>query len=156
MPGYLLDTNIPVYLQTPDSPFHNPVKESFYKLQDDDQLFISVLSLFELYYGAALKKKEAEELAAQAILAIEEIKKRFTLLPLNGKEAPIFGEIKASYKTKFKEEREKKGTIKKHDVDFILAGTAIEYGLVIVSNDNIFPRIKELFPDLEIENWAKV
>ena len=114
MPGYLLDTNIPVYLQTPDSPFHNPVKESFYKLQDDDQLFVSVLSLFELYYGAALKKKEAEEqVATQAILAIEEIKQRFTLLPLNVKEAPIFGEIKASYKTKFKEKEEKKGYDKK-------------------------------------------
>jgi predicted nucleic acid-binding protein len=156
MAKYLLDTNIPVYLEIPDSPFHNPVKESFYQLQDEDQLFVSVLSLYELYYGVALNKKEGDDQsAAQLTMVIEEIKKRFTILPLSGKEASIFGEIKARYKERSKEKEEKKETIKKHDVDFILAGLAIEYDLIVVSNDNIFQKIKELFPNLKIENWTK-
>lgn len=152
---YLLDTNIPVYLEDPDSPFHHSVKEHFQQLQDEDELFISVLSLYELYYAVALRKRGGrEQLAAQTRLVIKEIRKRFTLLPLTGKEASVFGEIKAQYKERSKEKEEKQETIKKNDIDFILASTAIEYGLIIVSNDSIFQKIKELFPKLRVENWA--
>ena len=157
MTKYLLDTNIPLYLEDPGSPFHNCVKKSFQKLQDEDQLFVSVLSLYELHYGVALKKKEAgEQLAAQTLLVIEEIKKQFEILPLSGKEASTFGEIKALYKVRAKKKDKNQVTIKKHDVDFILAAAAIEYGLVIISNDGIFSKIKESFPKLKVENWAKV
>jgi predicted nucleic acid-binding protein len=52
MTKYLLDTNIPVYLEDPDSPFHHPVKERCQQLQDEDQVYVSVLSLYELYYEA--------------------------------------------------------------------------------------------------------
>jgi len=156
MTKYLLDTNIPVYLETPDSPFHHPVKESFKLLQDEDQLFVSVLTLYELYYGMTLRKKGGrEQFAAQTLLTIEEIEKRFTLLPLTGTGAPIFGEIKARYKERSREQEEEQETIKKHDVDLILASTAIEYDLIVVSNDNIFQKIKEMFPNLQVENWAK-
>ncbi len=157
MTKYLLDTNIPLYLEDPDSPFHNSVKECFQKLQDEDQLFVSVLSLYELYYGAALKKKEGgEQFAAQTLLVIEEIKKQFEILPLGGKEASTFGEIKALYRERSKKKGKNQETIKKHDVDFILAAAAIEYGLVVISNDNIFLKIKESFPKLQVENWAKI
>ena len=118
---------------------------------------MSVLSLYELHYGVALKKKEAgEQLAAQTLLVIEEIKKQFEILPLSGKEASTFGEIKALYKVRAKKKDKNQVTIKKHDVDFILAAAAIEYGLVIISNDGIFSKIKESFPKLKVENWAKV
>jgi predicted nucleic acid-binding protein len=131
------------------------VKEHFQQLQDEDELFISVLSLYELYYAVALRKRGGrEQLAAQTRLVIKEIRKRFTLLPLTGKEASVFGEIKAQYKERSKEKEEKQETIKKNDIDFILASTAIEYGLIIVSNDSIFQKIKELFPKLRVENWA--
>jgi predicted nucleic acid-binding protein len=155
MTGYLLDTNIPLYLEDPTSPFNHAVIRSFQRLQDDDRLFISVLSLYELYYGMALRKRDnREQFATQTLLVIEEIKKRFSILPLTGKEAPVFGEIKAHYKERPKRKEDISETIKKHDFDFILASTAIEYDLTIVSNDSIFYSIKELFPNLRIENWA--
>jgi predicted nucleic acid-binding protein len=157
MNKYLLDTNIPLYLEDPESPFHHSVKGSFQKLQDEDQLFISVLSLFELYYGVELKKKEGkEQLAAQTLRVIEEIKKKFTLLPLNGKEASVFGKIKTRYKVRSRKKDEKKETIKKHDIDFILASTAIKDHLIIVSNDSLFRNIKELYPTLQVENWTRI
>ena len=156
MTKYLLDTNMPVYLQDPKSPFHHPVKQGFLQLQDEDQVYVSVLSLYELYYAVALRKKEGrEQFANHTRLVIDEIKKHFKILPLSGKEASIFGEIKALYKVRSREKEEKQ-TIKKHDVDFILASTAIEDGLTIVSNDDIFQKIKELFPELRVENWAKI
>lgn len=155
MAKYLLDTNIPIYLGIVESPFHNHVKKNFQRLHDDDQLFVSVLSLYELHYGLSLRKKEEQnQSAARTHMIIEEIKTQFTILPLREREAPIFGEIKAAYKSKYNKEDGKKESVKKHDVDFIFAGTAIEYGFIVVSNDGIFQRIKELFPNLRVENWA--
>ncbi len=152
---YLLDTNIPIYLEDPGSPFHQPVKDRFQNLQDEDQIFISVLSLYELYYGFALRKIEGkEQLAMQIHKVIEEIKKHFTLIMLTGKEASIFGTMKAQYKNIIKKKDSKKETTKKYDVDFIIASTAIEYGLTVISNDSIFQRIKKLFPKLKFENWT--
>lgn len=155
MMKYLLDTNIPLYLEDTDSPFNQPVQKRFQQLQDEDQVFMSVLSIYELYYGVALRKKGGEEhLAAHSFRVIESIKKRFTLLPLTGKEASTFGEMKSLYKDRSKRKENKQETIKKHDIDFIIASTAIEFDLVVVSNDTIFQHIKELYPDLRFENWV--
>ena len=155
MTQYLLDTNIPLYLGDPDSPFHNFVRENFQKLQDEDRLFISMLSLYELYYGAALKRNETRNVFAdQTLMIIEEIQNQFELLPLSGDEAIKFGEIKAHYRARSRKGEKNRETIKKHDVDFILAAAAIEHDLVLVSNDKIFSKIKESFPELQVENWA--
>jgi predicted nucleic acid-binding protein len=157
MTRYLIDTNILVYLETPSSPFHNSVKERFQQLYDEDQLYVSVLSLYELNYGAALKRKKGEEgFADLMLLTIEEIKKRFDLLPLNGVEARTFGEIKAHYKEQYLKKEEKQISIKKNDIDFLIASIAIEYDLVLASNDRIFEKIKELFTDLHVDNWAEI
>ncbi len=156
MTRYLLDTNIPLYLEDPTSLFFDSVKRSFQKLQDEDQLFVSVLSLYELHYGVALRKiNGSEQFAAHTLLVIEEIKKRFTIIPLSGKEAAVFGNLKAHYKAHPKRTDDKQETIKKHDFDLILAAIAIEYDLIMVSNDTIFQRLSELFPKLRVENWAR-
>lgn len=42
------------------------------------------------------------------------------------------------------------------DVDFILAAAAIEYSLILISNDNIFLKIQETFPELQVGNWARI
>jgi predicted nucleic acid-binding protein len=60
MTKYLLDTNIPVYLEDPDSPFHRPVKERCQQLIDEDQVYVSVLRLYELY-NEAIKCRITEQ-----------------------------------------------------------------------------------------------
>jgi predicted nucleic acid-binding protein len=44
--------------------------------------------------------------------------------------------------------------MRRHNVDFILASTAIEQHAVIVSKDNIFFKIKEFEQGLQVENRA--
>ena len=103
----------------------------------------------------ALKRNETRDsFADQTLMIIEEIQNQFELLPLSGDEAIKFGEIKAHYRARSRKGEKNRETIKKHDVDFILAAAAIEHDLVLVSNDKIFSKIKESFPELQVENWA--
>lgn len=55
---YLLDTNIVSYFSDPASPFHTSVKHRFSQLQEKDDIFISVLTLFEIEYGIVYAPQE--------------------------------------------------------------------------------------------------
>jgi predicted nucleic acid-binding protein len=44
--------------------------------------------------------------------------------------------------------------MRRHNVDFILASTAMEQEAVIVSKDSIFSKIQKFEPGLQVENWA--
>jgi len=151
MKKYLLDSDIITYLEEKESMFHASVKSNLSRLSDDEEVYISVLTLYEMHYGMSFVKGDPGKY--RKLLAVQKsIKSRFPILPLSERGAQIYGEIKSLYR---KNTGIKKKPIKQHDVDFILTSTAIEYGLVIVSNDNIFQKLRELFPDLQVENWAK-
>ena len=151
MKKYLLDSDTITYLEEKNSTFHAPVVSRLSGLSDADEVYISVLTLYEMQYGIACVKDEPEKY--KKFLAVQDsIKRRFPILPLSEKGAEIYGEIKTIYR---KETGIKKKPIKKHDVDFILSSTAVEYGLIIVSNDSIFQKIKEIFHDLQVENWTR-
>jgi len=152
MKKYLLDSDIITYLEEKDSIFHASVKSNLSRLADDDEVYISVLTLYEMHYGIAFVKEDLEKY--KKFLAVQKsVQRRFPILPLSEKGAQIYGEIKSAYR---KNTGIKKKPIKQHDVDFILTSTAIEYGLVIVSNDSIFQKLKKLFPTLQVENWTKI
>jgi predicted nucleic acid-binding protein len=151
MKKYLLDSDIITYLEEKNSEFHAPVKRHLTRLSNDDEVYISVLTLYEMQYGIACVKEEPEKY--EKFLAVQNsIKHRFPILPLSEKGAEIYGEIKAMYR---KDTGIQKKPLKKHDVDFILSSTAVEYDLILVSNDSIFQKIQEIFDNLSVENWTR-
>jgi predicted nucleic acid-binding protein len=151
MKKYLLDSDIITYLEEKNSAFHAPVVSQLSRLSNDDEVYISVLTLYEMQYGIACVKEEPEKY--KKFLAVQNsIKRRFPILPLSEKGAEIYGDIKAMYR---KDTGIQKKPLKKHDVDFILSSTAVEYDLIIVSNDTIFRKIQEIFNNLQVENWTK-
>ena len=102
--------------------------------------FISILTLYELQYGIACVKDEPVKY--KRFLAVQNsVRRRFPTLPLSGKGAEIYGEIKALYR---KDTGIKNKPMKQHNVDFILACTAVDHDLILVSNDNIFQKIKDV------------
>ncbi len=150
MKKYLLDSDIITYLEEKSSSFHSAVVSHLSSLSDDDEVYISILTLYEMQYGIACVKEEPGK--HKKFLAVQEsIKRRFTILSLSEKGAEIYGDIKALYR---KKTGIKSKPIKKHDVDFILASTAVEYGLILVSNDSIFQQIKNISNNLQVENWT--
>lgn len=151
MKKYLLDSDIITYLEEKNSPLHAPVISRLARLSDDDEVYISVLTIYEMQYGIAFVKEEPGK--HKKFLAVQDsIKRRFPILPLSEKGAEIYGEIKAMYR---KDTGIQKNPLKKHDVDFILSSTAVEYDLILVSNDSIFQKIQEIFDNLQVENWTR-
>ena len=61
MKKYLLDSDIITYLEEKDSMFHASVKSNLSRLSDDDEVYISVLALYEMHYGIAFVKEDLEK-----------------------------------------------------------------------------------------------
>lgn len=145
---YLLDTNIVSYSINRQSPFHKSVIERLSKIDQADEVCISVLTLYEAEYGVLRAKSDLRE---RVIEARDLMKRLFSILPVNEQGAGIFGRLKH-------EHRERTGMNQKasgqHNIDFILAATALADNATIVSNDGIFLALQETEPKLKVENWT--
>jgi predicted nucleic acid-binding protein len=152
---YLLDTNIISYLTDSKSPYRNAVKEKLFSLSEDDRVAVSIVTLYELAYGLATfeKSKKDKNNRDEKLFesGIEFIKEYLEIFPLSVEEIDIFGKIKAKYK-------EQTGintkALKKNDLDFLIASTAISQGAILVSNDGIFEDIVEYGFGLKFEEWV--
>ena len=148
MTKYLLDTNIVSYLEDETSPFHQSVRKRLSQLSNVSKVYVSLLTLFEIHYGIAyLGKDKANNLLSMK----NSIKDNFVILYLTDKNAEIFGTLKSLYR---KKTGIGKKEIEQHNIDFMIASTAISENAVLVSNDSIFTHIKNLQNDLQLENWA--
>jgi len=54
---YLLDTNIISYLTDSKSPYRKSVKEKLFSLSEEDNVSVSIITLYELAYGLATFEK---------------------------------------------------------------------------------------------------
>ena len=145
MRTYLLDTNIVSYLADPSSPFHERVAQAIRSLPDESQLAVSLLTLYELAYGYARDPGHSRLLAILREAGVG-------VLAPSEPGAAIFAQLKNAYRLRFgARERE----LVRHNVDLILASTAISEGAVLVSNDAIFNTLAEIDPRLVVENWAE-
>ena len=73
------------------------------------------------------------------------------IFPLRVEEIDILGKIKAKYK---QETGINTKALKKNDLDFLIASTAISQGAIWVSNDAIFGDILDYEFGLEFEKWV--
>jgi predicted nucleic acid-binding protein len=128
---YLLDTNIISYLTDSKSPYRERVKERLFSLSEEDSVSVSIVTLYELAYGLATfeKSKEDDDDNRDEELfesGIEFIKEYLDIFPLSVEEIGIFGKIKAKYK---QETGINTKALKKNDLDFLIASTAISQRL---------------------------
>jgi predicted nucleic acid-binding protein len=145
---YLLDTNIISYLTDPNSPHRETIKNKLFSLYESDNVAVSIITLYELSYGlATFTNKQDRKLFENGIKFIKEY---LNIFPLSVEEIDIFGEIKAKYKQKTGINTK---ALKKNDLDFLIASTAISQGVILVSNDGIFQNIVELGFQLYYEKW---
>lgn len=129
--SYLLDTNIVIAFMKGDA---NVVKAL--KFQRFNDVYLSSVTLFELYYGAYKSQHTRQSLQNIADL-------RFQMLDFDHDDSQQAGRIRA--------ELEAKGKPIGH-YDLLLAGQAVNRDLVLVT-DNVseFSRIAEL----QLENWLR-
>ncbi len=150
MSAYLLDTNIIAYLADVESPHHAPVWQRFQTLAEEDEVSLSILTIYELHYSLA--KGNARTTDASILRMKEKLCATLPIIPLSPAGAMLFGELKFRYEQVY---HFKKPALARDTVDLIIASTALEKGAILVSNDTtIFPRIQAVESRLQLENWA--
>ena len=148
---FLLDTNTLSSLVQKYANYHTIISSKAASLNDNDEIYVSIVSLYEMEYGA--KHAKDIKMANEMRTAIESVKKNFNILGLTENGARIFAEIKERYK---QEAHLGKKAIVKHNIDFMIASTAIEIGAIVVSNDHkVFALIQKIRTDFQWEDWTQ-
>ncbi|MCP3958287.1 MAG: type II toxin-antitoxin system VapC family toxin [bacterium] len=150
---YLLDTCILSYLEDPESEFNSATLAALEALTDDDDVCLSILSVYELEYGLEKATGLASEIEAAKRQALES----YRLLPLSRRGARIFAELKSRYRRSQERRMAAKELTKhlsRHSVDLIIASSALEYDATVVSNDRIFSRLRDAWSELSVADWT--
>jgi predicted nucleic acid-binding protein len=144
---YLLDSDALSDLYDPEAPGHEAVTWHLSSLKGSDQVFISVLSLYEHEYGFANAPEEKKAVIRKRISAFQG---EFPILPLTAEAASVFGSVKASLRQV--RQLSDKG-VKGHNVDIMIAASAISEECVLVSLDSLYRDIQEIHPGLKLQSW---
>jgi len=127
---------------------HESLHRKMAQLGEEDSVLISVLVLYELEYSffnaPADKKEPIRNTICSALNDFDAV------LPLEADTAPIFGEIKASLKRMKGLSRKE---MRKHNIDIMLAGTAVCTSSVLIGSDSIYADIAECYPIFRFESW---
>ncbi len=147
--NFLLDTDTISHVLDKKSPYHTRVTSKLSEISDKDNIFISVLSIYETEYGIAVLKNDVnKEKYEQARILMSEV---FKVLPVTEKAAKSFGNIKARYQDHTGIHSR---ALARHNVDLIIAATAIEQEAVLVASDKIYSKLIEAGVNINFENWA--
>ncbi|PID48104.1 MAG: hypothetical protein CR967_01485 [Proteobacteria bacterium] len=144
---YIFDTNVISTLILEEE--NGLISSKLRQLSQYDEVCISVLTLYEETYGLENANDEARENRFQN--NINFIKKYFTIIPLDLKEAEIYAQLKVAYKNYT---GINKKSMKKNDMDILIASTAIAHNAILISSDRIFELISRLDSRLWWEDWT--
>jgi tRNA(fMet)-specific endonuclease VapC len=131
---YLLDTNMVSYIARGRSVL---ARIRLNELKDNEIACISAITEAEIRYGLA-KRPEATALKT----VMEVFLARLRVLPWSRDEAQSYGELRARL--------EISGTTLGH-MDMLIAAHAVSIGAVLVTNDNAFAQVDQLYATI---NWA--
>ena len=129
---YLLDTDTIIY----SLKGHQAVQKNLATFINEP-MFLSVISLMELYYGAYKSQKKASNLSKIKIL-----EKSFEIIPSGSESAEIFGMLKSDLEISGNP---------LDDFDLIIAACAMTHNLTLVTNNY---RHFERIDGLKLANWS--
>lgn len=145
--SYLLDTNTVSDFYETGSSGHLEIARKLKELPGSVPVFVSVLSLYELEYGHANAPADLKPTIRQRI---EDVQTDFTILDLSPRAARAFGILKK----KLREARKltAKGS-RYHNIDLMIAATAVIESCTLVSSDSIYRDLQPLEPAFRHEAW---
>ena len=144
---YLIDSDILSDLYEITSPDHQQVSHRIAALGEADTLAVSALAFYELEYGYA---NSSEEKKPSLRRRIENVRGRFTVHGLSEPAAGVFGRLKKALV-------DSRGLSKKasqsHNIDLMIAATAVTESCVLVGADSLFRDLQRFEPGLILQNW---
>ena len=146
---YLLDSDaVTVFYDDQREPYHGILHQRVAALDDDDALQSSALVLCELeysYFNAPSDKREPIR------RTIDSIKQDFAaILPIGWEIASIYGELKARLG---RERSLGRKDMRKHNIDLLLASSAITTGSVLIGMDQMYVEIARFHDGFRHANW---
>jgi len=163
--GYLLDTNIVSYWFDEQSAPNRSIVERIQRLPEGAPLRISAITLGEIEFGLRVRREEMPEFERDLRLFVQE--KLPTVLDVTSTTRTYYGSIRASLFERYglHVKRNKKLRLGQltdpaseaelgiQENDVWIAAQAVEYNLVLVSNDKL-TKIREAADGLLFENWV--
>lgn len=146
---YLFDSDTLSDFYEPTSPRHGEVIRRVASLEDSDAVLVSILVLYELEYACANAPRDKKEIYRQRI---EKATTRFSLVPLSPEAAQVFGRLKKGLVDVRK--LSKRGS-KYHNIDVMIAATAISESYTLVSADSLYGDLQKLDSGLLLESWQQ-
>lgn len=128
MSGKLLDTNAVIALQNGDTAFLKLI-------EDNPEILLPAPVVAELYYGAYNSSKVDEN-----IKVIERLVSENTILNCDADTGKLWGQIRRQLKVKGRPIPEN---------DIWIAAIALQYNLILITNDEHFSEVK----NLKTETW---
>ena len=125
---YLLDTNIIIALFDEDEKVISQVNQA-------QEVYLPVIVIGELYYGAYYSKREEEN-----VRKIDNLRTEVSILDCDDSTAKIYGQVKTQLRRRGRPIPEN---------DLWIAATALQYDLTLAARDSHFENID----GLELENW---
>ena len=148
MSRYLLDSDTLSALFDTASPSHNLAVAHLAKLNNTDAVGLSIITLCELEYSQWGFNDLADQVRVQQF--IERCKAEFAIVNINLQTAELYGKLKHQLKTKNGASTK---SMRRHNVDIMLAATAMATGCTVVSGDQIFSVLEKLNSGLKSRNW---
>ena len=147
---YLLDTDTITAIFTPTSPFFDTARSKIKNLSEQDTIYISILSFYELEFS--LSNATNEEVKTEIKILINDLKKFFNILPLSLSGSECYGTLKANLKQKTGANRK---ALKKHNIDLMIASIALDNGCILVSKDRLYKEQLSISnEDFLTEDWT--
>ncbi|MCK5148674.1 PIN domain-containing protein [bacterium] len=132
--NYLIDTDIIIYWLNGSFPLINDKIDSI----EDNCIFISSITVAELYFGAHNSSKIEDNL-----ILVNELVSEINIVNFTVESGKQFGIIKADIRHRGRS---------LNDSDIFIAATAISNNLILVTNnEKHFQRIE----NLNLQNWVK-
>lgn len=145
---YLFDSNTVSDIYNPSSDNHQRVIKKLLALKENDDIFISILTVYEFEYAFANSPAHKK---SKIKATIQQMQYDFVVLPLSATAAAIFGELKKAFKETRKITPE---NLKKHTIDLMIAACALNHKIILVSADALFSEISSIDASLKLENWT--
>ena len=89
---YLIDSDIASYLEDRNAPAHPNVMKRFAGLEEEDEVYLSIMTLYEMNYSVANARDESES-HRRLQAAVASFQAGFTILPLTETGADIYSRL---------------------------------------------------------------
>lgn len=147
---YLLDTDAITFLHDNQRSEHLQIISKLERLHPYDTICISIISLLELEYSFYNTDDLVLQNRIREIIDAIKYSHLHKIIPIDLGIAGLYGSIKSRFKRRAGISR---SNIKKHNIDIIIAATALHSNSILVGGDKIYSRIQQYQSNLNIETW---